>query len=201
MRVHCRSCCPPTWRGSRLPATRTCDINLHSLTGSLKVVQNHYPERQPLTSFGFYRHVYRFLPILSTFLLWWSLNCSCFLYLKNGIFVDPRVFTAIYLEEVAVDHSDDQQHLVIGHIASAHLESRGWDVNPTVRHWFFSLNTQKLIRTGKRIKSEYHVYVQKIWPHFLRHIYPQMVEVKMSQSLPTGGNFPLITPINTHLIS
>lgn len=118
-----------------------------------------------------------FSPILSTFLLWWSLNCSCFLHLKNGIFVDLRVFTAVYLEEGAVEHSDDQQHLVIGHVASAHLESRGWDANPTVRQYLFSLNTQKLIRTGKRIKSEYHVYVQNIWPHFLRHIYHQMVEV------------------------
>lgn len=124
-----------------------------------------------------------------------------FSLLKNGVFVHIRVFTAVYLEEVAVEHSDDQQHLLIGHVASAHLESRGWDVNPTVSYCFFSLNTQKLIRTGRRIKSEYHIYVKKIWPHFLRHIYPQMVEIKMPQSLPTGGNFPLVTPINTQLIS
>lgn len=73
----------------------------------------------------------------------------------------------VYLEQAAIEHSDDQQHLFIRHVSSGHLEGQGWDVNPVIRYRFFGLQKQEYVRPGKQIHSEYHVDVYKIWSHCL----------------------------------
>lgn len=120
--------------------------------------------------------------------------------LKEGLISSSKCLTELfYLEQAALDHRDDQQHLFIRHVSSAHLESRGWDVKSVIMYIFFSLQKQQYVRSGKQIYCEYYVHVDKRWSHFLWHVYPRTEEVQPTLSCCTGGNFPLITPINTHL--
>lgn len=103
------------------------------------------------------------------------------------------------LEQAAVDHRDDKQHVSVRHVSSGHVESRGRDANPVIRHRLLHLQKQQDVQSGKRIPSEHHVHGHQICSHLLWHLYPPMDEVKNSLSWYTGGNFPLITPMNTHL--
>lgn len=63
----------------------------------------------------------------------------------------------VYLEQAALDHSDDHHNLVSRHVSSAHLESRGWDVNPAATHRSLHLRHQeKCEDEDERSRSSTH---------------------------------------------
>lgn len=75
--------------------------------------------------------------------------------------------SVVDLEQAAVDHRDDKQHVSVRHVSSGHLESRGRDVNPVITHRLLHLQKQQDVQSGKKIPSEHHVHGHQICSHFL----------------------------------